>query len=319
MARSRRFNPDRDVNPWDGAYRPYDIAKEVTLCFVVVALLVVVLAALFGSPDEKPVTLRSWSNADRVDFAITAIAELDGTSGTATYGAPYNHVAGSGQKIGAVSLVNLAGVHIPVNAAADFVIKPLKTVTGHPQLKSALETFKAASPSQKAAWEKAYEHAVAKATVVNGKLVVPSGDYGPVGVMIGSLTTMATSGALDTSIINASGFSSTDDTKSLLFVADGGYLANKGDAERLSGDQWGMMNGTANYPGQPWLWLYTLWYQVPPFSTSWAANADALVWAFMMVLTALLLFVPLLPGLRSLPRWSRIYQLIWRDYYNGRL
>ena len=32
-----------------------------------------------------------------------------------------------------------------------------------------------------------------------------------------------------------------------------------------------------NYLGQPWLWLYTFWYQVPPFSTS--DNADALVWA----------------------------------------
>ena len=29
-----------------------------------------------------------------------------------------------------------------------------------------------------------------------------------------------------------------------------------------------MMNETGNYPGQAWLWLYTFWYQVPPFSTS---------------------------------------------------
>jgi len=319
MSKNRRFNPDRDVNPWKGAYRPYDIAKEVTVCFVVVALLVIVLSALFGSPDVKSVTLKSWSNADRVDFATTAIAELDGTSGTATYGAPYNNVAGSGQKIGPVSLVNLMGVHIPVNPSADFVINPLTTVTGQPALSKALATFKAASPSQQAKWEKAYEDAVAKAKVVNNTLVVPAGPYGPVGVLIGELTSMATSGALDTSIINSSGFYSTDYTKSLLFVADSGYLANKGAAEHLSGDQWGMMNGTANYPGQPWLWLYTLWYQVPPFSTSWSANADALVWAFMMVLTALLFFVPLIPGLRSIPRWSRIYRLIWRDYYKGRV
>ncbi len=25
-----------------------------------------------------------------------------------------------------------------------------------------------------------------------------------------------------------------------------------------------MMNETGNYPGQPWMWLYTFWYQVPP-------------------------------------------------------
>ena len=33
-----------------------------------------------------------------------------------------------------------------------------------------------------------------------------------------------------------------------------------------------MMNETGNYPGQTWLWLYSMWYQVPPFNT--APNAD---------------------------------------------
>ena len=32
------------------------------------------------------------------------------------------------------------------------------------------------------------------------------------------------------------------------------------------------MNETGSYPGQPWLWLYTLWYQVPGFDHS--ANVD---------------------------------------------
>ena len=44
-----------------------------------------------------------------------------------------------------------------------------------------------------------------------------------------------------------------------------------------------MMNETGNYPGQPWMWLYTFWYQVKPFSTS--GNADALVWGLMALLT----------------------------------
>ena len=44
-----------------------------------------------------------------------------------------------------------------------------------------------------------------------------------------------------------------------------------------------MMNETGNYPGQPWMWLYTFWYQVEPFSTS--DNADALVWGLMVLLS----------------------------------
>ena len=74
-----------------------------------------------------------------------------------------------------------------------------------------------------------------------------------------------------------------------------------------------MMNEVGNAPGQPWMWLYTFWYQIKPFSTS--DNADVQVWALMMVLTLLLMFLPFIPGLRSIPRWIPIHRLIWRNYY----
>jgi hypothetical protein len=314
----RRFNPDRDVNPWRGGSRPYDLFKEVTICFVVVAVMVIGLAVVFGSPDEKSISIQSWSNAAPVDFATTAIAELDGTSGTATYGPPYNTTPDASQKIGPISLEKIAGVHIPVNAAQDFVLGPLSTVRT-PATERALVAFNAASPVQQAKWEAAYEKAVADAKVGNGVLVVPQGDYGPVGILIGSLTDMARSGALDASMLNQAHFYGTDYTKSLLFVADGSYFADLGTTHHLSGDQWGMMNETGSFPGQAWLWLYTMWYQVAPFNTSWGANADALVMALMGVLTLLLLLVPFIPGLRSIPRWTRLYKLIWRDHYKGRI
>ena len=316
--RQRRFNPDRDVSPWTGAKRPYDLLKEVTICLVVVAVLVIGLAVIFGSPDETPVSIQKWSTADAVDFASTAITELDGTSGTAGYGPPYNTTPDASQKIGPISLENLAGVHQPVNTAQDFVLIPLATSTS-PSVRTALAQFTAATPEQQAAWEAAYEKAVAKATVANGQLVVPGGNYGPVGTMVAALTQMAQSGALDAAIVNKANFYGTDYTKSLLFLADGQYLAAKGAANHLSGDQWGMMNETGNFPGQAWLWLYTMWYQIPPFSTSWAANADALVMALMGLLSLLLLLVPFLPGLRSIPRWTRLYKVIWRDHYQGRV
>ncbi len=318
MAKNRRFNPDRDVNPWKGAYRPYDLAKEVIICFVVVAVMVIGLAVIFGSPDDKAVTIQRWSNADQVDFATTAITELDGTSGTATYGPPYNSTPDASQKVGPVSLESIAGVHIPVNPAQDFVLGPLSTVPNAPVLNAALSAYNAASSAQQQKWDAAYEEAVTKATVNNGKIVVPAGDYGPVAVMISSLTSMAQSGALDTSMINQDHFYGTDYTKSLLFVADGTYFANLGDAHHLSGGQWGMMNETGSFPGQAWLWLYTMWYQVWPFTSSWEPNADALIWALMMVLTLILLLVPFIPGLRSIPRWSRIYRLVWRNHYKER-
>ncbi len=318
MTKTRRFNPDRDVSPWSGPLRPYDLLKEVTVAFIVVAVLVVGLAVVFGSPDDKAVTIKSWSTQDAVDFATTAITELDGTSATATYGPPYNNTPDAAQKIGPISLQQLAGVRQPVNTAQDFVLGPLASIA--PQnaaLSSALATFNAADEATKAKWEASYEKAVAKAEFANGHLVVPPGAYGPVAVMISSLTAMAQSGALDTSMVDQAHFYGTNYTKSLLFVADGTHLETLATNQHLGGDQWGMMNETGNYPGQAWLWLYTMWYQVWPFNGPWGANADALVWALMMGLTLALILVPFIPGLRSVPRWTRVYRIIWREHYRS--
>ena len=41
-------------------------------------------------------------------------------------------------------------------------------------------------------------------------------------------------------------------------MADGGLLTNRAEAQHLLGKQWGLMNETGSYPGQPWLWLYAL-------------------------------------------------------------
>ncbi len=309
----RQFKPDRDVKEWSGRYEPYDLVKEVLIAFVVVVILVVALAVVFSSPDEKPVTVRSWSTENPVDFAQTAITELDGTSGTATYGPPYNDTAGAAQSIGFFSPEQWLGVHHPIDTAQDFVIHPLETLPNDPRVRAALAEYMAATPTQQQAWTGAYEKTVANAAFKDGSVVVALGDYGPVTAIIDGLTSMARSGALDGALLSSSQFYGTDYTKPLLFIADGTYLANLAQNQHLSGDQWGMMNETGNYPGQAWLWLYTLWYQVPPMNTS--ASGDLQVWGIMMILTLLLVFLPFIPGLRSIPRWSRVYRLIWRQHY----
>jgi len=102
--KTKSFNPDRDVADWDGPTVRYDLFKEVTVCFVIVLILVAALSAIFSSPDEHPVTVKSWSAADPADFLQTAIAELSETSATGTYGPPYTATCGLCQKIGPVSL-----------------------------------------------------------------------------------------------------------------------------------------------------------------------------------------------------------------------
>ena len=309
----RRFKPDRDVKEWKGAYVPYDILKEAFVAFLAVAVLIVLLAVVFSSPDDPAITLKRWSALNPVDFAQTAITELDGTSGTASYGPPYNSTPDVTQHIGFFEPAQWFGVHLPIDTAQDFVIGPLRTLPNQPVTQAALNVYGSASAAQQSAWTTAYEKAVANATDVNGRLHVPAGRYGPVGAIIGSLTSMAQTGGLDGTLLSEGGFYNTNYTKPLLFLADGTYLANIAGAQHLQGTQWGMMNETGNYPGQAWLWLYTMWYQVYPMNQS--DNADLEVWAIMMVLSVGLIFLPFIPGLRSIPRWTRVYKLIWRRHY----
>jgi hypothetical protein len=292
--------------------RQYDLIKEFVIALVAVALLTAGLAAVFSSPDVRPVTLASWSRAAGPDFTATAVAELAGTSGTAEYGPPYNHTPGAAQKLGPVGLQNAAGVRIPVDTADDLVIGPLAHAPEPPGVRAALAAWAAAPVSRRQDWSKAYSDALAKSPG-GDPAKVARGDYGPVPVLTARLLDLARSGALDGELPGGGKFYETDYTRSLLFLSDGSYLESLARTEHLGGDQWGMMNETGNYPGQAWLWLYTFWYQIEPFKSS--GNADALIWGVMVLLSLGLVLVPFIPGVRSIPRWTRVHRLIWRSYY----
>src|SRR6266536_3277455 len=168
--------------------------------------------------------------------------------------------------------------------------------------------------SQQQKWASDYSDALAKAPDGNPSSVKP-GDYGPVPALAGRLLDLARSSALDGALMSQGGFYQTDYTRSVLLLADSSYLEDRASAQHLAGEQWGMMNETGNFSGQAWLWLYTFWYQIKPFSTS--DNADAWVWWLMALLSLVLVLVPFIPGLRSLPRYLGIYRLIWRDHYRA--
>jgi hypothetical protein len=76
------------------------------------------------------------------------------------------------------------------------------------------------------------------------------------------------------------------------------------------------MNETGSYPGQVWLWLYTLWYQVEPIKSS--PNGDLQVLLIMIFLSLAFVCIPFLPGVRDIPRRIPIYKLIWREHYRAR-
>jgi hypothetical protein len=305
--------PDPSVE-WHGAKRRYDLVKEAVIALGAVTTLTVLFAAVFSSPDVRPITLAQWASTAPSDFLITAASELDGTSGVATYGPPYTHVAGAGQDIiGGISIERALGVQIPIDTRRAFVLEPLAIpAQTNPRLAGALTKFEHASQAQQNSWSSAFTAALSRGHIVRQVGLAPT-RYGPVPTLMAGLLAMARSGGLDGALTSTNHFYQTNFTKPLLLLSDGSYLESIAAKQHLLGSQWGMMNETGNYPGQAWLWLYTFWYQVRPFSTS--ANADAQVWAIMAILSIGLVLVPFIPGVRSIPRLVPLYRLIWRDYY----
>jgi len=308
---NRKLSTIDPSKKWNGPVREYDLIKEFVIAVVVVGFLALTLAAVFSSPDEKALTMQSWAKSAPADFVQTTAGELAGTTTSANYGPPYNK-NGEGQNIGPINLSKAAGVRIPINPAQSFVIEPLKSQSDS-KIQSALSMWSSASAQVQAKWASTYSDALTK----DGKslsLEDPSGKYGPVPTLVTSLYGMASTGALDGALTTSDSTLPTNFTKPLLFLADSGsYFPDKAAAQHLSGDQWGVMNETGSWPGQSWLWLYSLWYQIEPFKSS--GNADILVMSLMGVLSLGLLLLPVLPVISRIPYWIPVHRLIWRNWY----
>jgi len=312
---ARKAAKAADAGPWRGPNRRYDLLKEGTIATVVVGALVLIMSAVLSSPNVPPVTMQTWGKVAPVDLVFTAATELNGTAGAASYGPPYNNQTGGVQQVGPVNWQKLAGITQPVNAPKDFVLTPLSTLAKTtPALATALSTYNAASPAQQQKWATAYANATApdakRVPFNNGNLNLPSA--GPVPVLMSYELTMARSGSLDTDLLAQRQFYGTDFTKPLLFIADGGYYGDLAARDHLTGDQWGVMNETGSYPGQPWLWLFQMWYHVSPFQSSDSVD----IWAVYLtgIGTLLLLLIPFIPGLRDIPRVIPLHRLVWRSW-----
>lgn len=303
-----------DLVKWAGPKRPYDLVKEATIAFTVVAVLTLGLAGLFSSPDETALTMHSWATDAPGDFVVTATGELAGSTTSAGYGPPYN-LNGDAQSLGPVAPAKWIGVKIPVNPATDFVINPLQQLHDS-NIDAAIKTWSAAGADQQSKWATGYADALGKA---NGATSVPdpTGTYGPVPTLVTGLLGMAKSGGLDGALTTEDSNLPTNFTKPMLFLADSdGYFGDKATAQHLQGDQMGMMNETGSFPGQSWLWLMSFWYQIEPFKSS--SNADLQIFLVVGVLSLLFMLLPLIPGVRRVPYLIPVHRIIWRDYYRRR-
>jgi hypothetical protein len=294
--------------------KPYDLLREGTFVLIIVAVVVVILAAVFSSPDYPTVRGEDVAKLQPVAYLETSANILAGNSDLQGYGPPYTGDTANAQEIFGIAPANWFGVRIPIDPAEDLILKPLgRAAVLDQDVAAALQTYRAASTDQQQAWLTAYMKAVGQAAEVNGDVQVPDGDYGPVGVMMRGMLELGKAGLLEGALESNARLPYTlDFTRSLLFFQDDVYhsVADKLD---LLGEQWGISHETGPYPGAWWLWPYTFLYQVPPIAAS--PNGDLLVGVIMMVVFVVLVFLPFLPMINRIPGWVGVYKIIWRDWY----
>ena len=296
--------------------KPYDLLREGLIVLAFWAVIIVVLAAIFSSPDYPPVRSQDVARNQPIAYLQTAASFLTGDNGVTGYGPPYTADTANAQRIAGIAPANWFGVTHPLDPAQDFVLKPLARVAVLNQdVASALQTYQAASADQQQAWLKAYLSALDQATVSNGQVQLPGGDYGPVATLMNGMLDLGRAGLLEGALDAGVRTPFTlDFTRSLLFFQDNVDHAVANSLDML-GEQWGVSHETGLYPGAWWLWPYTALYQIPPMSTS--SNGDLQVGVIMLVLFLFLLFIPFIPLVNRLPRWLGVYRLIWRDWYQG--
>ena len=337
---------------WAGPERRYDLIAEGTVAVIIVAVLCIIAAILWGSPDGgltypkapaspagQAFSARYWDTSDPSDLAQTAVQELLGATTTATYGPPFNTTTGASQEIIGIQPAEIAkaifGLTLPINTASDFVLAPVSQLAapGNPVVAAAIRLYKAAggdlapgapagnvASARQATWLNNYAKALAKpgAKFTPTSVTVPPGNYGPVPVIIRAELLIADNGSLDGYFQGSDQQLSTNTTDGTMFFSDGSLWENIAEAQGVGGDQWGVMNELWNFPGQVWLWLYAGMYQIPALNPSNNANLDLDVGLLMILFGFLLpMFAPWIPGINRIPRWIPLYKIIYRKYYQS--
>ena len=292
--------------------KPYDLLREglIVLCFL--AVVIILLAVFLSSPDYPAVRGEDVARLQPIAYLRTSAGILAGNSEIQTYGPPYTSDNANSQHLFGAAPATWFGVTIPIDPAHDFVLKPLARVAVLDRdVAGALQVYTSSTPFRQQAWSKAYLSALDRATVANGRIELPEGDYGPVAVLMQGMLNLGRAGLLEGALESSARLPYIlDFTRSLLFF-QGDVFHGVARSLDMLGEQWGISHETGRYPGAWWLWPYTFLYQIPPMSSS--PNGDLQAGFIMLIVFLVLFFMPFLPILNRLPIWLGVHRVIWRD------
>ncbi len=272
----------------------------------VMFVVIVVVAALVGSPNWPRDSIESASNADPGGSILAFTQELDGTS-VSTENASEFGMGNPGDVF----------VHYPLHQAAWFLGS---------QVEDALTAWDEVVPQQRQTWAANYHQALDTITPMGSgaamsvtqspdftRVASLKGDFGPVPEMVMADLQLAQTGYLDQYLQSVE----TGHAYHLvnIWLYDHPSMLNTAIAQGLTDDQWGMVK-ERGFPVGPWyLFIPAVFHvELPGGSGGPGCILWNLAFAFL-----LLIIVPLTPGLRSLPKYLKLYRLIYRYPTKGEL
>ncbi len=208
-----------------------------------------------------------------------------------------------------------------------FVLNPLRQAAPllGSTVQSALSTYESATPDQQQKWASTYDTALGTITMSSSggmggspgpdfsKIDTLKGDFGPVPVLVKADLQLAQMGYLEQYL------QAVDPGHSFhlvnIWLYDHPNLLNTAVAQGLTDDQWGMVK-ERGFPVGPWYLAVPAVFHV--YFPSGSTGQGFVLWNLLFA--AILLFVvPLVPGVRDIPKYLKLYRFIYRYPVPGEL
>ncbi len=273
---------------------------------LVLLVVVAVLAGLVGSPNWPRDSIAGVTKDDPGGAILAFTQELDGNASSSMNAQEY----GMGDP-GQVFVLN------PVRQAANIGFLGS-------DVQAAIATYDAASPDQQQKWAKAYEDAITPQSSGGEMEGVQSPDYekikslggpqfGPVPTLLKADLKLAQSGYLEQNLQTVEPGHSYHLVN--IWLYDHPHLLNTAVDQGLTDDQWGMVKERGFSVGPWYLFIPAVFHVYFPGGTT---GQWFVIWNLLFA--AILLFlVPLVPGVRDLPRYLKLYRFIYRYPTPGEL
>jgi hypothetical protein len=285
---------------------------------VVLLALVAVLAAAVGSPNWPRDTIAGATKDNPGGAVLAFTQELDGTASSSGNAQEF----GMGDP-GQVFVLGPLRAAVPLLGQISLSNLPALQVS---DVQQAISTYDAAGSVQQMTWASNYDKALGTITPSGGgnmsagtpspdytKIGALKGDFGPVPVLVEADLYLAQNGYLEQYL------QSVDPGHSFhlvnIWLYDHPNMLNTAVDQGLTDDQWGMVK-ERGFPVGPWYLAIPAVFHV--YFPAGSTGQGFVLWNLLFA--AILLFVvPLIPGLRDIPRYLKLYRFIYRYPTPGEL